>query len=159
MTRYISIVGAIVLAVIIGMIAWNMVYSPTAGRRARLERELAALAPHGANAGMEMPEEIDALQQVVAEKPQLWEPLVAPPRAPGNGPAAPDLDEMLRGVTATRREVGARVLIEVPDGDGRVLVGVGDRLRGLTVKEIARTHVVFSLTSGGTEYTKTLPRE
>lgn len=157
-------IGAVALAGMVGMMAWNAVSDPLDHKRDWLREELANLPPVRQSADMES-RPFDVWLQAIEEKPHLWRQLVEPPAAPAPvaaAPTPPDLRKILEGVRASTSMVGDRVLIQVPGGNPRgTLHAVGDTIRGATLKEIGDQEVTFSLfwEQGNREIVLRIPRE
>jgi len=157
-------IGALALAGIVGMGAWNAVSDPLESRREYLQAELANI-PTIQPGDVAEPWPFSEWQAALDEKPGLWRELIAPP--PQAAPAAaaprpPDLREKLDGVRASTSMVGDKVLILVPGGNPRgSLFGVGETIRGVTLKEIGDNDVTFSLfwEQGNREIIFKIPRE
>lgn len=158
MQRTFVTLGGLVLAVIAGLIVRGLVANPMESRRAQLDKErakdLSEWAPEPESAV-----DFIGFQRAIAAKPELWRALVPPPV---RREAPPNLDQMLHGVVVTRQQIGSgtktKILVKLPGNPRGEWKGVGDEVKGVTIKKIAKTNVVFSLRKSGKEYTKTLPR-
>jgi len=159
MERLLVIISVIVLIAILGVMAFLFVRDPMDEHRVTLDDQLAAVKP--VDVAFQKPNwDFDKWQNSLATKPALWKELVeAPPPAPPAPPPPPDLQALLKDVTAGRQQVGNKVKI-LKKGDARgSFLGVGETLNGLTIKEITKKEVVFSMTWQGKELTVNLPRE
>jgi len=152
--EWISAVFGVV--VICGQAVVGFVRDPMALRRADLDERLAAIEAKPIEVET-FRSDRDELKRTVVAKPALWKPLYE--RAKRQKPA-PDLAKILGGVRVLRGQVGEK--IRIVDDDRRNPRGKwmqkGDTLRGVLIKEITPTEVIFSKTQDGKEYTHAVPR-
>jgi hypothetical protein len=157
--KNITIGGIVALAAVVGLMGYYLVSNPMNAQRTVLATNLANVQTE--EVAFEKPSyDFDRWQQSIAAKPALWQELVAPPPAPPPPPEKPpDLDAMLKGVTAGRQQIGGKVKIAKAGDPKGSFLGVGDTVSGLTIKEISKTTVVLALTWKGQELTTSIPRK
>ena len=139
------------------------VQNPMHERLAQLEAELASVVYIPEEYAMNSSANYAAIVMGIARKSVLWEELVAPPVRKPKPKAPPNLEKMLKGVVASLRfeiESADTVSIKITTPENRKgdWMSVGDKINGLTIIEITRDSVLFTLNSGGEEYTYSLPR-
>ncbi len=163
MTRYITIICGGIVACIVGLMVMNQMNSPMAARRADLETRLADSGPEidfsrGADVSVE------EWNQIILGKNSVWKALVPPPPPPPPEPPPPpkrpDLSEMLRGVEATRQQIGDKVKFILPNSPRGEFLGEGDSINQVVIESISRMEVLFSYhwREGNETLTYTLPR-
>lgn len=157
-TFYVGLVVAAVAAA--GAVAYTVYENPVPESRESLEYQLDAIRPVSVEYGRVSAGELEKFATTITTKPALWKELVPPPPKAKPKPKPPDLAAMLKGVQSPRRvQVGDRIQIITSESRGQMnFYGVGDEVRGLTIKEITADSVIFSLTKDGKEYTHTLSR-
>ena len=162
-----ALVCGLILAASLGVGGVNAARNPMDEKLANFELELAAVTYVPEEYVTDSDANYDAIQRSIVQKSKLWKELVPPPPPPVPKPKPvkkPNLVKMLQGVIASSRmEItgpGGRKLIQVKTQENRTgaWLGVGDKVKGLTIKEITKEAVVFSLMSNNKEYTRSLPR-
>lgn len=161
---FISLACGLIVASALGVGGVKAARNPMHGRLADFEMDLAAVTYVPEKYVTDSDANYNVIVMGIVRKSALWEELVQPPAPKPKAEKKPDLEKMLRGVVASSRdeivEAGGRTLIDVKtqeDPKGSWL-GVGDEVKGLTIKEITAEAVVFSLMSNDKEYTYSLPR-
>jgi type II secretory pathway component PulC len=151
MERIIFIAGCALLILIVGAVALFFVFNPMERHRVALAAELGKIQPE--DVPFPKPSrDYEKWVQQIAGKPNLWKELVeAPPPPEPVKPPDPKLEEMLKGVTIGRQQIGSKVKIMKPDDQRGQFYTVGDTINGCTIKEISKTDVTFSLTFEGKE--------
>ncbi len=142
-------------------IGWNAARNPMAARERALESRLSSIQI--VDEDLPEPDQAPLKEQrdAIVQKTALWKALVAPAAKPES---KPDLLEKLAGVQVGRQQIakGDAISIKIrmapEDRQGR-WVTVGDKINGLTIKEIRPDAVVFSVKQDGKEYTAELPRK
>jgi len=146
------------LAALIGL---NVLSSPVDARREAFEIRLGDARASDPLAKFEEQVDYEEIQNSISSKSNLWAPLTKPKTVAAK---PPDLEKMLEGVTISRNAVGsgADIKIKIMSQDNRngQWVGVGGKVRGLTIKSIdgRRGAVKFMQLFQGREYTYTLTR-
>jgi hypothetical protein len=155
MNRLLQTLGICAVLALVGVLVFNAINDPTAGRHAWLAQRLDDARTVPASAGQA---EVDLgnLEKAIGAKSSLWRELVTAAPTPAS---APDLRKMLEGVTATHQEVGAKIKLVSKSNQRGEYVGQGDTFNGLIVKSVTPKEVLFSLIQNGQEYTLALPRQ
>ena len=153
MERTITVLCALLLAVVVAAAGLQIVFNPIGARRTTLEDQLAKISP--VDVKFERRDlDLDSVQKKLASKPGLWVELLAPPPPPPPPPPTPpNLAEKAKGLAFGRQQVGGKVKMTTAGDAKGSFVGVGDQVNGLTVKEITKTSVVLALTWQGQELT------
>lgn len=165
--RFIGLACALMVAVSLGVGGVKAARNPMDARLADFELELAAVIYVPEKYVTDSDVDYGVIVWNTAVKATLWKELVPPPPPPVRKPRPvkhPDLRKLLQGVVVSSRleitGVGGRTLIDVktPEDLNGSWLGIGDKVRGLTIKEITKEAVVFSLMSNNKEYTYSLRR-
>lgn len=155
------IVGVAVLAAILAATGYFAFTNPVADRRELFNQDLAKIKPTEVKYDDKVGD-FDRWQESIAAKPNLWERLVEPPPPPPKAPEPPpNLNKMLQdaGVAIGRAKVGDKVQIQTKGDQRGKFMAVGDSIAGLTIKEVTKDKVVFSLQWKGQELTTDLSRK
>lgn len=148
-------------------VAYRQIDNPYAAREVKLRANLADVTAPEVTYVTTSDVDYQALQQEVLAKPALFRELIPPPpppkAAPPPPPPPPDLAKMLEGViagtaTITKNGEPAAKIRTANDPRGE-FKGVGDTVNGLTIKEITKEEVIFTLTANEKEYTHRLKRQ
>lgn len=146
----------------LAVIGWQTAANPMRAREEALNGRLAT--PSYFN---DVPEPDNAPPQQyrsrIMAKTALWKELVAAAPAAPKPTADPNLQEKLKGISATRQQISTKDGISVkifmgPQDKRGSWKKVGDTINGLTVREIKAEAVVFAIKQGEKEYTVELPR-
>ena len=158
MERIGTIVCVGTLGVILAAMAWFLVMNPMRAKRESLSMEIAKIEP--VEVPFDKPNwDFTKWQQSVASKPALWDSLVAPPVPPPPPPEPPpDVNAMAKDLSFGRQQVGNKAKMTKAQDPKGSFVAVGDKVNGLTIKEITKTGVVLSLEWKGQELTVSVPR-
>jgi hypothetical protein len=145
MERKLTLAFVAVLAGVIVITGLFIVHNPINAERTMLNTTLANIKPvEGGSTNQEA--DMEALEQKLAAKPQLWKELLPPPEPPKPAPPAPPkLEEMAKDLNFGRQQVGGKVKVTKGGDKKGSFIGVGDIVNGLTVKEISKAAVVLSL--------------
>ncbi len=150
-------------AVAVAALAWAVflfVNNPFRARHAVLAAEIAEIKP--VDVTFAPPEwDFAGWQDAIAAKPKLWDRLYDPPAPPPPAPPKPpDLNKILsdNGVTVGRQQVGEKAKIMTKADARGAFMGVGDQIAGLTITEVTRTNVKFSMEWRGQTLEASLPR-
>lgn len=157
MNRYVTILGAGLLAGIVLMCVLGVVLSPVRADREAFEYQVQNIEVPDIRFGDAENPEFNEWQLTIATHANLWQPLFRP-RAQEAPP--PNLAQQLNGVIPTRNEIGtgpSRKIQIVVDGQPAWYV-VGQQIRGCEIKEFTDSAVVFAIVQGGTEYRIALPQ-
>lgn len=146
--------------IIAAALAFTVLNSPTTERRDGLERDLIAAATPDQDTDLVSGQNFRQMRKDINAAGHLWKPLIPAPPRPKPKAKPPNLEGMLKGVTAPRRtQIGNRIkLITNPGNPRGDYYGVGDEVKGLTIIAIDEDNVEFALTEGGKEYTYKLKR-
>lgn len=107
----------------------------------------------------------DEWRNILSKRPEIWDALTEPPAPPPppkpKPPEKPKLAEMLKGVRPLRAQVGQKVKIITPEDQKGSFYGIGDKIKGCTIKAIDKKTVTFSYDwkEGKQELTHTIERE
>jgi hypothetical protein len=158
--RMVTMVGVLATVGVLALVVLHFVRDPIAVRREQLRQELAMVQPHPVDVGpLNTQVDIDSIQQAITGKEALWKELIPPPPPPPPPPKkAPNLAELLEGVQPTRQRVGEYIRIIVKGNPRGARFTVGDKINGVTIKEITATEVIFEYPWEGQVLTHTLPR-
>lgn len=157
---YILVVGVVALAFAF-FAGYTMLNDPTDPMRDKLADVLTDIQPPTADYDPFVQSDYGGVQEAIEARPALWQELIPPPPKPKPKPKPPNLKAMLKGVMAPPRDqVGDRIRIrldprDVPGG----FYGVGDQIRGLTIKSFNDDVVEFMLEEKDNEYTYELQRD
>lgn len=159
MTRVFTLTGVLATLAVLAYIGLNFVQSPIAAQREQLRIQLAEVPASKVEVGpLTARIDIDAVQQSISGKEKLWQELIPPPPPPPPPPEPPpDLAKMLEGVQPTRQQIGNAIRIAVP-GNPRGRFEIGDKINGVTLKEITPTEVIFEYAWKDKILTYRLPR-
>ncbi len=163
MSRYSEIGYVLLLMVGAVSVSYSLVDDPMESRRQELERDLARIAPEDVEYNPSNQKSCVQMLQRINSKPNLWNELVAAPKAAPAAPAAPNLKQQLAGVQVTRNELTrdgtVLVLIKTAENPRGEYLGVGGTVKGLRIVKITSTSVIFGLTKDGKEYSHLLQRK
>ena len=145
----------------------NYLDNPQKARMDALAKRLNAIEPRRIDYITQSNVDYTALQGQILSRPNLFQELIPPPPppkvAPPPPPKPPDLNALLKGVLASRHEVTKGGVKEIrmttPASTTPEFFKVGDQINGVTLKEITRTEVIFSIVANENEYTKAIPRQ
>ena len=160
----IGIACALIAAGSLGVAGVKAARNPFHERLTDFEQQMAAVTYVPEKYTTDSDANYNAIVMAIVRKPALWKELVPAPAAKPRPVKKPDLEKMLKGVRASSRleiaGTGGRILIDVKTLEDRKgsWLGIGDKVNGLTIKEITKEAVVFSLTIKDKEYTYSLPR-
>ena len=162
MEKIVTIVLAALLAALLAAIAFFAFSNPINANRKALAATIAEVKP--IEVLFEKPNwDFDKWQRSIAGKPSLWHELVEPPPPPAPPPPPPEqppnLEALIKDVTAGRQQIGAKIKIMKPGDTKGSFMAVGDELNGLKIKEITKTSVVLSMEWKGQELTTTITRK
>lgn len=151
--RAIDIVGALLVAAVFGLMGLNAVQNPVDKERAWLATELkkpASLNDEAANAERDFA----AWQKAIAENPDVWSALSAPPPPPPppspppcNPPSVDELKKQLGelGLRFTRAQIGQKVKAIVGGNKRGEFFEVGDTVaKSYTLKAFDRSSVTLT---------------
>lgn len=164
---FIGLACVLVVVVSLGVGVAGVLRNPMEDRLPSFELDLAAIVYVPEEYKTDSDVDYGAIVLGIVGKPALWKELVPPPARiapPPKAPKAPNFAKLLQNVAASARQElidsEGRTLIQVktPENHGGDWLGVGDKVRGVTIKEITGKAVVFSLISNDKEYTYSLPR-
>lgn len=159
MERTLIAAGGATLAAIIAFTGTLVAWNPVDARTKRMDRELAKIRPMS----VDFPKpnwDFDAWHESIVGKETLWKEIVAPPPPPPpKPPDPPDPKEILQGVECTRMQIGDKAKIKTPDNPKGSMYKVGDTIKGVSIKEINRKYVLFSLMYEGKELTLMMDRQ
>lgn len=150
-------------ALAVAAVAWTaflLVDNPFHDRHRVLAAEIAGVKP--VEVEFTPPEwDFAGWQDAIAAKPKLWDRLYEPPApAPPAPPKPPDLNKILsdNGVTVGRQQVGQKARVMTKADSRGTFMGVGDQIAGLTIAEVTRTNVKFTMEWRGQTLEASLPR-
>ena len=161
---FVAVVCACILLASVGWMGVHAARDPMAGRLARLETELVSGANEAKDYAPSLGTDYGDDLRAIGEHLELWKELVPPPRAKPKAAPAPNLKKMLQGVSISLRdEIGAgeevKVLVKISDDNRGQWLGVGAKLRNLTIVKIDSDSVVFELKRGKKEFHYSLERK
>lgn len=158
MERIVTIIGVAAIAAVLAATGYQLAFNPVQTRRADLTTRLDRIQPYDVE--FEGPNwDYEAWHGSLAAKPALWTELIEPPPPPPRKPPKPpDLKKMAAGITVGRQAVGDKAKFFTPGDSRGTYLGVGDTIKGLTIKEVTRKQVTLSLKWKNQELTITLPR-
>jgi hypothetical protein len=147
--------------------AKNYIGDPEKARMDALAKRLTEIQPRHIDYVTQSKVDYTSLQNQILSKPKLFQELVPPPPpptpAPPPPPKPPDLEALLKGVVATRMEISKggvkRVRFMTPASKTPEYFGVGDIINGVTIKEVTKAAIIFSIVANEKEYTKEMPRQ
>ena len=161
---FIGLACALIAAGSLGLGGVKAARNPFHERLTDFERQMAAVTYVPEEYKADSDANYNLIVMAIVRKSALWKELVPAPVARAKPVKKPDLKKMLNGVRASSRlemtVAGGGVLIDVKtleDRNGSWL-GVGDKVNGLTIEEITKEAVLFSLTIKDKEYTYSLSR-
>ncbi len=141
----------------IALIVFYFVQNPMDERRKHLDSRLSLI--FFVDESFDAAEELDyrQLNDRVMGKQALWEDLIAPPPPPPVVEKGPDLDALIKGIRASAREElktpqGVKIRIRTPENAGGAWRGVGEKVNGMTITEIAADQVTFRAHVKGKDY-------
>ena len=154
MRRGFFIAGVAVLGILFVGIVVSASTDPLADRARGFEEDLNAKKSEE-TPEFELRSSVDyrAIEDTIQANRRLWAPVVQRKK---RAPSPPDLGKVLKGVKATRIQVGPKVKFEV-EGNA-VYRGEGESIRGLIITEVSSGYVEFSKKAHGKTYTHRLPR-
>jgi hypothetical protein len=158
--RLVSIVCGAIAAAALGWTAYLLADNPFSDRHVALAAEISEINP--VEVTFSPPEwDFAGWQEAIAAKPKLWDRLREPPAPPPPPPPKPpDLNKMLSdaGVTVGRQQVGDKARVATKADSRGSFLGVGDQVAGLTIKEVTRTSMTFTMEWRGKTLETTLTR-
>ncbi len=159
MERILFTCGLIVLLAICGLVAFNAVRDPLEAKHKWVDEELERIE----STVVEFPKpdwDFAKWHKDITGKRALWKEIVPPPPPPPPPKEQPpNLNEKLKDVQPTRAQVGGQVKIKTSSDPKGTFYAVGDRIKGLTIKEITKQYVEFRLLWKDKELTTRLPRK
>lgn len=166
MDRVAAILMLAVAALCLALTGENYFANPEKARMDALAKRLNAIEPRRTDYITQDSVDYTSLQSQILSRPNLFQELIPPPPppkvAPPPPPKPPDLDALLKGVIPSRNELtrgGVRkIRMMTPARATPEFFKVGDQINGVTLKEIKKTEVVFSIVANEVEYTKAIPR-
>lgn len=149
----------------LGLVAWtvmNGVRDPMDTRRERLETRLMEVAPApDSYADSTNPEAAPSYENIY-ENTALWRELIVAPAPAPVRVMPPNLRKKLEGIVPTRSSIGSvgslKVLIKSTDNPRGTFMGVGEKVRGVTILKIEKRSVLFGLSHQGKSYKYTIAR-
>ena len=155
--QYAYAAGWFALAAMAVLFVVGLVRNPTQAARKEIERQLAEVAESEIDIAFAPDAKSGEWQRSISGHPNTWGPLVPPQKVEA---PPPSLQDRLRGVEPTRNKIGAGATMKVQirvDGK-KEYYGVGEQIKGCTIKEIADAHVLFTLVHEGKTHGIPLPR-
>ena len=164
MERIVNIIGAGLIAVVIGAIVMDVVHDPMNARREYLKQALADI--HTTNDEEEGAQaDFEKWNSTITGKQGVWEAMVPPPPPPAPPapppPQAPNLGALVNGIKASRQKVGDKIKIITPENPKGAFFGVGDAVGPFTVQSFDKTSVTlaYDWKEGKQTLTQSIPRE
>lgn len=165
--RIFVILCVIAAGACVAYVVYRQIGNPYTDREAKLREDLSNVVAPEVTYVTTSDVDYQTLHQEVLAKPALFRELIPPPpppeAPPPPPPPPPDLVKMLEGVIATKATItkngqpAAKIRTAAdPRGDFK---NVGDKVNGVTIKEITDQEVIFALTANEKEYTHTLKRQ
>ncbi len=157
-------VGVLVATLALAGMVHNGLVDPLSPERDILAWRLSD-SEHGIGDARDDAAALDRLRDTIKDRPQVWDALIPPPPPPPEpkkpDPVPPNSRKMLKGIRASRNQVGQRVGLVMPGHKRPDFFSVGDRVSGCALKEFNDTAVVFSYywAEGGKELTYRIYRK
>ncbi|MEK7793379.1 MAG: hypothetical protein AAB353_02565 [Candidatus Hydrogenedentota bacterium] len=167
MDRIITILMLALGTLCLALTGKNYLDNPQKARMDALAKRLNTIEPRRIDYITQSNVDYTSLQGQILSRPNLFQELIPPsppPKvAPPPPPKPPDLEALLKGVIASRNELTRggvkKVRMTTPASKTPEFFKVGDQINGVTLKEIKRTEVIFSIIANEVEYTKAIPRQ
>ncbi len=159
MERTITLLLSLLLACVVTGMGLLIAFNPTASKETILKAKIADIKPVVVEFNRRELD-VESVQKRLAAKPGLWKELLEPPPPPAPPPPPPPpIEKMAEPRTFGRQKIGDKIKVTKGGDPKGTFVAVGDKINGLSIKEITKTSVVLSLTWEGKELTVTKERK